>query len=74
MRSMTARLVGGKDYRDMNEEEKKEAEERDFRLLAPWLVTAFAAWYIQGGGRRMRKDWEEEFEENGEAGASGGTQ
>jgi len=40
----------------MNEEEKKEAEERDFRLLAPWLVTYFAAWYIQGSGRRMRKD------------------
>jgi hypothetical protein len=53
---MTARLVGGKDYRDMNEEEKKEAEERDFRLLAPWLVTAFAPWCIQGSGRRMRKD------------------
>jgi hypothetical protein len=71
---MTARLVGGKDYRDMNEEEKKEAEERDFRLLAPWLVTAFAAWRIQGSGRRMRKDRGEEAEENGEAGASGGTQ
>ena len=74
MRSMTARLVGGKDYRDMNEEEKKEAEEMDFRLLAPWLVTAFAAWCIQGIGRRMRKDRGEEVEENGEAGASGGTQ
>jgi hypothetical protein len=40
----------------MNEEENKEAEERDFRLFAPWLVTYFAAWYIQVSGRRMRKD------------------
>jgi hypothetical protein len=53
---------------------RKKQKRGIFRLLAPWLVTAFAAWCIQGSVRRMRKDRGEEVEENGEAGASGGTQ
>jgi hypothetical protein len=57
---------GGKEYENIEEVEKKRAEAGDFRAVAPWLVTIWCSWYIQGSERRkqQRKDWDDEVEAN----------
>jgi hypothetical protein len=54
---------------------KREKQKRGIADFWPhgWPLL-FHPWCIQGSGRRMRKDREEEVEENGKAGASSGTQ